>query len=280
MIRGWVRLWPILLFLGCRTLDLGAPLEPTDPRPAAWLSALASRGLEPQAIRARARLDLDAPDLSFDRPQRMAVERPARLRVEILGLFAQLAALVVTDGQRYQVYDVRQGALEEGPVDGNLLWRFARIDLDPPRAVELLLGSVRVSPELTTGTPWGFKNGEVSLERFDADGVVREDYRFDPKGRLIEASHFGPDGAALWRAAFEDYRVLESPNGTKIDFPYEIELNFPRVKARARLKYSAVRIEDQLPDALFKLDLPKRSSSFQPERFPEMGSRSDLGANR
>ncbi|MAJ60146.1 MAG: hypothetical protein CBC48_09220 [bacterium TMED88] len=280
MIRGWVRLWPVLLFLGCRTLDLGAPLEPADPRPKAWLSALASRGLEPQAIRARARLDLDAPDLSFDRPQRMAVERPARLRVEILGLFAQLAAVVVTDGHRYQVYDARDGDLQEGPVDSSLLWRFARIDLDPPRAVELLLGSVRLSPELTTGTSWGFKNGEVSVERFDAKGVVREDYRFDPKGRLIEASHFGPDGAALWRAVFEDYRVLDRPNGMKIDFPYEIELNFPRVSARARLRYSAVQVEDQLPDALFKLDLPKKTSSFQTERIPEDWSRSDLGAKR
>ena len=280
MIRGWVRLWPLLLFLGCRTLDLGAPLEPTDPRPEAWLAALASRGLEPQAIRARARLDLDAPDLSFDRPQRMAVERPARLRVEILGLFAQLAALVVTDGHHYQVYDVRQGVLEEGPVDGDLLWRFARIDLDPPRAVELLLGSVRISPELTTGTPWGFKNGEVSIERFDSNGVVREDYRFDPKGRLIEASHFGPDGAALWRAAFEDYRVLKRPNGMKIDFPYEIELNFPRVEARARLQYSAVRIEDRLPDALFKVDLPQKSSRFQGQPFPATTFRNDFGANR
>ncbi len=261
MIRVLVRLGPILVLLGCRTLDPGAPLETTDPRPQAWLSALVSRGVEPQAIRARARLDLDAPDLSFDRPQRMAVERPARLRVEVLGLFDQLAAVVVTDGDRYQVYDARQGDLQSGPVDANLLWRFARIDLDPPRAVEILLGSVRLAPGLRMGTPLGFESGDVSIGRFDADGVLREDYRFDAEGRLVEAISFGPDGAVLWKASFQDYREVDRPNGSKIFFPYEIELNFPREGARARLRYSMVRIETRLPDALFHLDLPEKSSA-------------------
>ena len=259
MTRVLLLLLLVGLVSGCRTLDPGRSLPLADPRPEKWMMGLVARVGEPQAIRARARLDLDAPDLSFDRPQRMAVERPARLRFEVLGLFDQLAAVVVTDGARYQVYDARRGDLEEGRVGSDLLWRVARIDLDPSRAVQLLLGGVMPTPGLTLSAARIFENGQVSFARVDSRGLAREGYRFDAQGQLLEASHFDDEGRLLWQATYADYRPVERPDGSKGSFAHELKLNFPRVGAQARLRYSVVKIESELPDSLFQL--PRRDSS-------------------
>lgn len=227
-----------------------------DPRPAALLASLGRVAQSRSALRARATLDLDAPDLRFDRPQRMAVARPARLRVEVLGLFDQLAAIVVTDGDRYQVYDARNADLEEGLVDADLLWRVARVDLEPGEAVDILLGAPRAGPGLADGGAWLLEEGAIAFERIDAGGVRRESYRFDGAGRLTERATFDAEGGLVWRARFDDYRSVGTASGADPAFAHEVSLEFPRVSARARLVFKKVLLSDDLPDALFVLQLP------------------------
>jgi hypothetical protein len=225
------------------------------------VASLAARGETPAALTARAKLDLDAKDLRFDRPQRMAVARPARLRVEVLGLFDQLAAVVVTNGDLYQVYDARSNDLEEGVVDAHLLWRVARVDLEPAEAVDLMLGTPRPDPTLQVGPARAYPNGEIGLERVDGDGVLREGYRFDAASRVLEAMVYDPSGGLVWRAEFGDYRSIDAPGGGQLPFAHDVLLEFPRVEARARLTFKRVTLASELPDTLFALRLPGRSSA-------------------
>jgi len=267
--RAIAGLVPLLCTVGllsaCRTPPApGVPLPDTDPRPAALLEAWAERTAGRVALRALADLDLDAPDLSFDRPQRLAVARPARLRVEVLGLFDQIAAVVVTDGDTYQVYDARSGQLEEGAVGAHLLWRVARVDLEPAEAVDLVLGMPRPGAALDAGDAQIFEDGAIAFSRVDGHGVVREQYRFDGAGRLAETARFDAAGALLWRARFSDYRAVVGPLGGEEEFAFEIDLAFPRVEARARLDFAQVVLVDALPDALFALKLPGRTGRAGP----------------
>lgn len=261
MNRALALLLPLGLLVACRTPSPGVPLAADDPRPAALVKAMSAQAERPAALRAKAKLDLDAKDLSFDRPQRMAVERPARLRVEVLGLFDQLAAVVVTNGDTYQLYDARNNDLEEGVVDAHLLWRVARVDLEPAEAVDLMLGAPRPDPTLSTGEGRVYPDGGIGVARVDGRGVVREGLRFDAAGRVSELTIFAEDGRLVWRAAFDDYRLIDAPGGGQVAFAHDVRLEFPRVEARARLTFKRVLLADELPDELFSLKLPGRSGS-------------------
>lgn len=242
--------------VGCQTPDPGTPLAAADPRPAEWLEAMEAVASRRMALRARARLDLDAEDVALDRPQRMAVERPDRLRFEILGLFDQLAAVIVTNGRRYQAYDVRNQDFQEGPVDAQLLWRLARVDLAPDDAVALLLGAPRPAPDLLPVNGLSFEDGSVGVSRIDASAVVRESYRFNGAGQVTEMARFEASGEPIWRAGFRDYRDVPGADGQPVAFAHDVTLEFVRVKARVRLVFKHVVLVDALPDALFELVLP------------------------
>ncbi|HKK51160.1 MAG TPA: hypothetical protein VKA74_06215, partial [Myxococcota bacterium] len=64
----------------------------------------------------------------------------------MLGLFDQLAGLLVTDGRRFGYFDASQGAVTRGRMTPRLLWDLARIDLEAHEVVELLLGVPTPSP--------------------------------------------------------------------------------------------------------------------------------------
>ena len=87
----------LLLQMGCRTLPPGAvPLAVDDPRPQALLANWTARAGELRSLRGSARVSLDgARGASFAR-QLLALERPARIRVEVLGLLNQRVAVLAT----------------------------------------------------------------------------------------------------------------------------------------------------------------------------------------
>lgn len=273
MTRAALLLLPLSLLLACRTPSPGVPLPADDPRPALLIESLRERADGRSALRARAKLDLSAPDLRLSRPQRMAVARPMRLRVEVLGLFGQLAAVLVTDGEFYQVYDAREGGLEEGLVSAGLLWRVARVDLSPAQAVDLLLASPVPAGGLTAGAARLLADGVIEVDRRDERGVARERFRFDAGGRLAAMESYDRGGALLWRARFSGYRELPAPGGGAEPFPFDIELDFPRVEAEARLSYKSVDLAGDLPDELFVLRLAEQSA----ERVPREGAGGRLG---
>lgn len=230
-----------------------------DPRPGRLMDELEELTQDRKALRGRARLSIDAPDLSFSRPQRMAAERPGRLRVEVLSLFDQVAALVVTRDSAYQFYDVRSDRLEEGRTDPEILWRVARIDLTPEEAVSLLLGVPLIQPGLVLAGSRGYEDGSVAVSRRDDQGVERERYLFDREGRLIEMRRLSKKGEVVFTARYSDYRPLPTGEGQDGSFPFDLEMEFPRVDATARLDFKQVELPASLPSSLFELSLPRSS---------------------
>ena len=101
-----------LLASACRTpVFEPRAMTAADPRPAKLLAALEDEAASRRGLRASAKLSLEAPDLRLRRPQRMALQRPASLRVEILGLFHQVAAVLVTDGLQQQRQGIANGRI-------------------------------------------------------------------------------------------------------------------------------------------------------------------------
>jgi len=256
--RATALLLPLCLVFACRTVAPGVRLPGDDPRPLHLLERLQARGEATHALRASARLSIESPDLRFGRPQRMAVARPARMRVEIMGLFNQVAAVLVTDGEIYQLYNAGEAELEEGVVSSDLLWRVARVDLAPQEAVDLLLGAPRPAPGLEPGPATLYEDGEIAFERRDERGELRERLRFDAAGRVRRIERLDEGGEMVWEARFDDYRDVESPDGGVVPFAFDVSLRFPRVDADAHLRFKSVTLVSELDGALFELRLPER----------------------
>ncbi len=248
------------LVVSCRTPLPGVVLPADDPRPFRLLEGLHRSVMTRSALRASARLSLAAPDLRFNRPQRLAVARPARLRVEILGLFNQIGAVLVTDGESYRIYNADRLEIEEGLVSAGLLWRVARIDLGPVEAVDLLLGAPVPRPGLSLGEARILEDGGVHFDRRDERGMAIERFAFDAEGRLRRFESLDASAELVWRADFDDYRTLPGRDGAKEPFAFEISLHFPRVGAKAKITFKSVSLARDLPDEIFVLELPGQAS--------------------
>lgn len=214
------------------------------------------------SLRARTKLRVDSPDLDYNRPQRIAVARPGKLRIEILGLFNQLAAVLVASGGRYQVYRSGEPGLEEGAVDAHLLWRVARVDLTPEEGVMLLLGAPRLSPQWTLGTAYWTRDDLFMVPVHDATGTPRERAGFDPAGVLRSLERFDVRGELVWRAGFDDHRPVFGGDGREWSFAHELNLEFPSQRARARLVVQAVELNPAIDDTLF--ELPRVDAGARP----------------
>jgi hypothetical protein len=235
--------------LACQsTLPPRMPLEPDDPRPAAWLRAHETRADARSSLRGALRLSLDAPDLRFRRPQRLAVRRPADLRLEILGLFGQVAAVLVTDGVTFQSFDAARGAVESGEVTDDLLWRIARVDLLPEEAVELLLGAPMPSHEATVSAAFARPGGGISLDLRDSGGQMRDRIDFDAEGRVVDFIRYDANERVIWHATFADYREHAGD-----EFAYDVHMRFPEVDAEATLVFDDASLHVDLADELFAL---------------------------
>ena len=248
--------------MACRTpLAEGVPLPENDPRPKLLLEGLQEQIRLRTALQGAARLSIEASDLSFSRPQRMAVERPGRLRVEVLGLFDQVAALVVTRDHSFQFFDARTGHIEQGPVDPDILWRVARIDLSPEEAVGLLLGAPSGQEGLSVAEAVAFRDGRIAFTRLDAQNIRRERYVFDALGRLVETDRLTVLGRLIWKARYSGFRPVSRSGGEAISFAFDVQLDFPRVEARAKLAFKQVSLPEKLPDSLFVLQRVGMSDS-------------------
>ncbi len=170
------------------------------------------------------------------------------MRMEVLGLFGQVAAVLVTNGATYQSFDARNSSFESGEVTPDLLWRNARVALQPGEAVDLLLGTLLPSADASLSGAYARANGGVSLEFRDSKGRLRDRFDFDTQGRLREFARFAGNGDVAWEASFADYReVSGSP------FAFEVELRFPEVGARASLRFDHVVLDPELGDEFFAL---------------------------
>ncbi len=243
----------LLLQIGCRTLPSQVvPLAVDDPRPDALLAGWTARAGELRSLRGSARVSLDgARGASFAR-QLLALERPARLRVEVLGLLNQRIAVLATDGERFDLYRSESGAVESGEIRPSVLWEVAGVPLTPEEAVGVLLGAPQMQ------RPGGETTGAVE----SADAAVRFEIRgsdlywsvleFDAQGLLSGYDLVGPQGA-LFQVRYRDYREVA---GTQ--FAHRVDLDFPFSQVHAEVQFGGVQLNPVFSESVFRLDLPER----------------------
>lgn len=238
----------LLLLAGCATArgpraPASVPLASGDPRPAADLAFLAHVVAQRRALRARARVALDGPSGSSSAHQILLVERPARLRVEVLGLLGQRVAILATDGRRYDLYRSGSSALEQGLMRPSILWEVAGVPLTPEAAVRLLLAA-----------PPPPRDADPPRARVDSAGGIHLRWpdatlEFDAGGRLRRYQlQRGTAGSTLLDARFDDYGEVDGQA-----FPRRLRLDFPASKTTVEVSYQDVELNPTLSPQLFEL---------------------------
>jgi hypothetical protein len=259
-------------------LPSGQPLAVDDARALAVAAEHRDRTRHSRALRGSARVVLEGPNFKLNRPQRIAIARPGKLRFEVLGLFDVLAAMLVSDGREFGFFDASSGEVTRGPMTPDLLWELAQLDLEADEVVDLLLstGDAEVRP------PCAGLSLDGSGERDGCTGSIAdlelgaEIFRFDAHGLLREVRAVDPGWITRYRASFEDYADVAgegfgsahsegrsesaeaNAGGLERDrsmhlFPMRITVHSPRVEAMARFEWKRIMLTDELPDRLFRL---------------------------
>jgi hypothetical protein len=242
---------------GCRTPGSLRPLPAGDPRPALLLDAFEGLALERRALRGRARIEVKgASGLQLFGRQVVVAERPARLRIEVLGLFDQALAVLTTDGDHFELFRSADLSFEEGPLRPEILWEEVRIALSPEEAIGLLLGAPLPEPGLVPVRAEGSEDGSVRVSLAAAGGAERRRLGFDAQGRLLRIEVLAEEGDVEWVAGFGDYAPVAG-----VPFAHVITLYVAKGDTRAEIRLRDVELNPTLPVGIFSIR-PPRSAAF------------------
>ena len=221
------------------------PLPPGDARADALFAALARDAASRHALRGVARLGVDGPGGSARVRQILALERPALLRVEILGLLDQTQAVLTTDGTRYRLVRSQDRSVEQGAVYDALLADVAGLAVTPAQAVRLLLGAPQDASAQLEGAAQ-LPEGGVRLLLRSPGALEREQLDCDAAGRVQQWTRRGAAGDALLDARYGDFRPLGG-----VAFAREVEVRDPRTDASVHVGWSRVELNPVLAPELF-----------------------------
>ena len=234
---------------GCRTAATLRPLPPGDPRPQALLDAFEKGAEARHSLRGRARIEVEgATGARLAGRQIVVAERPARLRIEVLGLFDQSLAVLTTDGERFELFRSSDLHFEEGELRPGLLWEQAQIALRPDQAIPLLLGVPPPEPGLVPVRAQGAKDGRVRVALAPPGGPERRRLEFDGEGRLIRIEALDADGELEWSAGFSDYEPVGG-----VPFAHSIRLWVVAGETLATIHLKNVELNPELPPGVWSV---------------------------
>jgi hypothetical protein len=234
----------LLVLCGCAQLPWRARGVPVPLETAGQaLEALSRGAFERNTLRAKGRLELDAPAGDSRVDEVVLAQRPDRLRLEALSPLGQALSLLVTDGERYGFFDGE--TLESGPLEASVLRERIGIALEPREAVEVLLAA----PGALRGAPHAAWQDGAELWV----GVEGWRVAIDPGGELAVLEALDPRGRLRWRARYLGWRDV--PGGR---YPESLAIEFPRSRARARLLLSRVELNAELEPRYFRVPERRR----------------------
>lgn len=216
------------------------------------------------SLRARAKADL--PD---DRSARvkidlaLLVKRPAQLRLAGENALAGPLMTLATDGQSYQLIDLRNGRFSSGEVSPCSMMRLLRVALPLSVVVDVLLGSVPLMgpTEVAPEVGWDGRDGgrEVLTLRYPSGHSEVLYLQAAGKGwDLREAEGRDPNGRVIWRVRHEGHMDVPRAEGQpgSVRLPKLTQIEDLVRNSDVRLRWRERELDPALGDELFRLEQP------------------------
>jgi len=174
----------------------------------------------------------------------VAVAAPASVHLEVLDFFGRPSAILVSDGQRFVLFQAETGVWLRGPATPDNLARILPVALPPEQLVAMLLGR---APRLRDDRPELQIDVEANAFRVDLRaGEQSQQLWVDPGLRRVVRSQLsGPGGYGV---TFEDFTEVR-----QVPFPRKLSFSGP---ARVVLEYTDPRLGEVPPESLFRAEPP------------------------
>jgi outer membrane biogenesis lipoprotein LolB len=236
----------VLVFaLGCPRgpVTVGPPLDPV-----ALLQQVEKAHAEPQTLSASGKAAVEAPENAGRYQIQVLVRRPASLRIAALDPLGNPAAVLVADGGRFALLDLRNNLFYQGPSTPENLSRLIPQPLRDAELVALLLGAV---PELPGARPVeAHRAGDGSVLTL-ASGDLTQEVSLGPDLRIEHVRRLR-GGALWWSADLDDF---DDASGQQM--PRHLHLTAPSAKIAVDLQLKDRVWGKPIPPAAFRLTPPQ-----------------------
>ncbi len=217
---------------------------------------------EVHSLRAEARVDQRGPEGRIRGTVLMFVERPSQVRFDAMTRFGPVAILT-SDGEAFQLADLRENRFFEGPTCPSNIARLLGIRLSGADVTRFLLGD---SPRIeAVEEEIACEGGEYHISLRAADGmrqrlvfgVLDESESGAPEDQLLElhsSELWGADGESLWLATFEDYRPVrdEGAEGGVASMPFRVQFFDRENDADTLVRFKDIDVNVEAPAGAFE----------------------------
>jgi outer membrane lipoprotein-sorting protein len=248
----------VALLAGCTALR-ARPTPPRTVQPATvsaeeLLATVDDRSASLHSFRALADMHYVGPKDKLAVKEIVAVERPDRLRIEMMSAFG-VALQIASDGERLSAYHRGERTYYRGKATADNLARFTRLELALRDVADLLIGlppeRQRLGrPSIAFEPPQGFWRVTASL----VDGGSQTMW-FDPDTLFaVRAEEADRQGNVLYRATYANYTTVSG-----VAIPSQVRFEVPEQSAKIDLRYSEISLNGHLSPELFSFAAPPGS---------------------
>ncbi len=228
-----------------------APPPDLSPDPVALLAAVERAQARVERVSGEVRVKIRSPDGDGTVTQFVAAERPDRVRLDALDFFGNPAAVLVADGGRFALLDLRKGIFYRGAASPENLARLLPLAIPAEELVLLLCGAAPI----TAGRPTAVEPGDGVL-RLTVEGADRVQRLDVGAGAVVHAStvvHLPgrPPAPGLYDVTFDRFRERAGR-----PFPGVVRLAARGAGVRIDLTWKEIEVNAVLPEGSFALAPP------------------------
>ncbi len=261
MARGGliaVTLLVVVAAVGCKS----APVCPIHARTDAQqtLAEHAARRQGWKSVKAEARVTQWADRGRIRGTVLMFLERPARVRFDVMTQLGP-AAVLTSDGESFQLSDLRENAFVQGPTCPQNIARLLGIEVDAHNVLRLLTGDTPMIEASDQHMECRDGNYVVSLVaedrstqeiQFSIDDGDRDEIPINQGLTLRRSRVWSPDGKLQWEATYDDYTIVDGQS-----FPTNIRFVDRLHGADTQVRVKSISLNpDVPPDAFQQLPRP------------------------
>ncbi|WNG35978.1 DUF4292 domain-containing protein [Archangium violaceum] len=247
MNRAAAAIFLALICSGCpKRIDFG----PTGPiTQAEELFRLTSAAQDRVAtLQGDGKLRVQSPQGSGTVSAYLAASRPGLLRVEMFDFFNRPIAVLVTDGQRFGLFQAQENKYYQGPATPRNLSRFLPIALPSEELVSVMLGKVPFIPAERMTLALDNEQGlyVLTLHR----GSVAQVLHIHPKYLQVVRSEVR--GAPAYGLEYDGFKEKGG-----VLFPHEVRLVASTADTSLGLRYTDITLNESPDLTLFDLSAPE-----------------------
>ncbi|QRO01191.1 DUF4292 domain-containing protein [Archangium violaceum] len=247
MNRAAAAIFLALFCSGCpKRIDFGPRGQITDAQELFQLTRSAQERVV--SLQGDGKLRVESPQGTGSVSAYLAAMRPGLLRVEMFDFFNRPIAVLVTDGQRFGLFQAQENRFYQGPATPRNLSRFLPVALPSEELVSVMLGQVPFIPAERMTLSLDEKERVYILTLHQ--GAVSQVLRVEPGNLRVVRSEVR--GARAYDLEYDHFK-----EHGELVLPHEVKLLASTADTSLGLRYTDITLNESPDLTLFDLAAPE-----------------------